>query len=140
MNKVLKDPVCRMVVQPDNGLTLSYAGDTVHFCSEYCQKKLRECPDRYLATFSGGPAMTRLRKTAHCYFSMEVALTRMTPTYAGGLGILAGDTLKSCADLRVPVVGVTLVSRKDISIRSWTKKPPAREASIRSAALKRPWT
>ena len=47
MNKVLKDPVCRMVVHPDNGLTLSYAGYTVHFCSEYCQKKFRECPDRY---------------------------------------------------------------------------------------------
>lgn len=62
MNKVLKDPVCGMVVQPDKGLTLSYAGYTVHFCSEYCQKKFRDRPNRYLATF-WRTAMTRLRKT-----------------------------------------------------------------------------
>jgi starch phosphorylase len=34
------------------------------------------------------------------------------PAYSGGLGILAGDTIKSCADLNVPVVGVTLLSEK----------------------------
>lgn len=45
------------------------------------------------------------------YFSMEVALQADIPTYAGGLGILAGDTLRSAADLAVPLVGVTLVSR-----------------------------
>ena len=45
------------------------------------------------------------------YFSMEIALRSEIPTYAGGLGILAGDTLRTAADLRVPLVGVTLVSR-----------------------------
>ena len=43
------------------------------------------------------------------YFSMEVGLEQEVPTYSGGLGILAGDTLKSCADLQLPVVGVTLL-------------------------------
>jgi glycogen phosphorylase len=45
------------------------------------------------------------------YFSMEIALAHDIPTYAGGLGVLAGDTLRSAADLALPMVGVTLASR-----------------------------
>jgi starch phosphorylase len=44
------------------------------------------------------------------YFSMEIGIDENIPAYSGGLGILAGDTIKSCADLNVPVVGVTLLS------------------------------
>ena len=44
------------------------------------------------------------------YFSMEIGIDEHIPTYSGGLGVLAGDTLKSCADLNVPIVGVTLLS------------------------------
>src|SRR3972149_9781986 len=46
------------------------------------------------------------------YFSMEVGLDHGMPTYAGGLGVLAGDTLRAAADLGIPMVGVTLVHRK----------------------------
>jgi len=46
------------------------------------------------------------------YFSMEVGLEADLPTYSGGLGILAGDTLRAAADLGVPMIGVTLVHRK----------------------------
>jgi starch phosphorylase len=46
------------------------------------------------------------------YFSMEIALASEIPTYAGGLGVLAGDTLRSAADLGLPMVGVTLLYRK----------------------------
>jgi starch phosphorylase len=46
------------------------------------------------------------------YFSMEIALEPDIPTYSGGLGILAGDTLRSAADLGVPLAAVTLVYRK----------------------------
>jgi len=46
------------------------------------------------------------------YFSMEIALRSEIPTYSGGLGVLAGDTLRSAADLKIPLVGVTLVSRE----------------------------
>src|SRR5688572_20728323 len=46
------------------------------------------------------------------YFSMEIALEQAIPTYSGGLGILAGDTLRSAADLGIPMIGVTLVYRK----------------------------
>ena len=45
------------------------------------------------------------------YFSMEVALEPHIPTYSGGLGVLAGDSLRSAADLCLPVVGVTLAHR-----------------------------
>lgn len=46
------------------------------------------------------------------YFSMEVGLETSVPTYSGGLGVLAGDTLRSAADLGVPMVGVSLLYRK----------------------------
>ena len=46
------------------------------------------------------------------YFSLEIGLNDKLPTYAGGLGILAGDTIKSFADKRVPVIAVTLLNRK----------------------------
>jgi starch phosphorylase len=49
---------------------------------------------------------------AIAYFSMEIGLDPGMPTYSGGLGILAGDTLKAAADLGVPMVGVTLLHRK----------------------------
>lgn len=46
------------------------------------------------------------------YFSMEIGLDQAMPTYSGGLGILAGDTLRAAADLGIPVVGVTLLHRR----------------------------
>lgn len=46
------------------------------------------------------------------YFSMEIALRADIPTYAGGLGILAGDTLKSAADAGLSLAGITLLHRK----------------------------
>ncbi len=45
------------------------------------------------------------------YFSMEIGLDPAMPTYSGGLGVLAGDTLRSAADMKVPMVGVTLLCR-----------------------------
>jgi starch phosphorylase len=52
-----------------------------------------------------------LQQPRVAYFSMEIALRSEIPTYAGGLGVLAGDTLRAAADLSLPLVGVTLVSR-----------------------------
>ena len=46
------------------------------------------------------------------YFSMEVGIDPVMPTYSGGLGVLSGDTLRAAADLGVPMVGVTLLHRK----------------------------
>jgi glycogen phosphorylase len=46
------------------------------------------------------------------YFSMEIALSPALPTYSGGLGMLAGDTLRSGADTGAPMVAVSLVHRR----------------------------
>jgi starch phosphorylase len=46
------------------------------------------------------------------YFTMEIALRSEIPTYSGGLGVLAGDTVRSAADLELPLVTVSLVSRE----------------------------
>jgi starch phosphorylase len=46
------------------------------------------------------------------YFSMEIALSRELPTYSGGLGMLAGDTLRSAADTAAPMVAVSLAHRR----------------------------
>jgi len=50
-------------------------------------------------------------RTHIAYFSMEIAVRTEMHTYAGGLGVLAGDTARSCADLELHVVFVTLVSK-----------------------------
>lgn len=46
------------------------------------------------------------------YFSMEIGLDQSIPTFSGGLGVLAGDTIRSAADLSLPMVAVTLLYRK----------------------------
>ena len=43
------------------------------------------------------------------YFAMEIAIDPSIPTYSGGLGILAGDTLRAAADAALPMIAVTLV-------------------------------
>ncbi len=49
------------------------------------------------------------REEAIAYFSMEIGLSAEIPTYSGGLGVLAGDTLRAAADLGMPMVAVTLL-------------------------------
>ena len=50
--------------------------------------------------------------TPVAYFSMEIAIDTALPTYSGGLGVLAGDTIRGAADIGVPMVAVTLLHRK----------------------------
>src|SRR5512142_658399 len=52
------------------------------------------------------------KSTRVAYFSMEIALEEGVPTYSGGLGVLAGDTIRSAADLKISMVGLTLLHRK----------------------------
>src|SRR4051812_40603126 len=54
--------------------------------------------------------MTRLPNVA--YFTMEIGLTPDMPTYSGGLGVLAGDTIRAAADLEIPTVAVSLLYHK----------------------------
>lgn len=46
------------------------------------------------------------------YFSMEIGIRSDMPTYSGGLGVLAGDTVKSATDLKLPMVALTLLTKK----------------------------
>src|SRR5690348_14366501 len=46
------------------------------------------------------------------YYSMEIALENAMPSYSGGLGVLAGDTIRAAADLRLPMVAVSLLYRR----------------------------
>ena len=61
---------------------------------------------------------------------MEIALEPALPTYSGGLGMLAGDTIRSAADLNVPMVAVTLLHRKGyfnqkLDPSGWQTEAPA---------------
>jgi starch phosphorylase len=51
-------------------------------------------------------------KVSIAYFSMEIGLRSDMPTYSGGLGILAGDTIQTAADMEVPMVAVTMLARQ----------------------------
>jgi starch phosphorylase len=64
------------------------------------------------------------------YLSMEIGLEAGMPTYAGGLGILAGDTVRSCADLGIPMVAVTLAHRRGHFHQSLSELGKQSEGSV----------
>jgi len=64
------------------------------------------------STNPSSPAAFDLSQRSIAYFSMEIALSPDVPTYSGGLGMLAGDTLRSAADTAAPMVAVSLVHRR----------------------------
>lgn len=69
-------------------------------------------------------------KATVAYFSMEIGLEAAIPTYSGGLGILAGDTIRSAADLGINMVAVTLLQRfgyfhQKLDATGWQTEEPA---------------
>jgi starch phosphorylase len=109
---MFRDPVCGMTAQEEKGLKSEHEGKTFYFCSDFCKGLFDKGPERYAERgISCGIFQPEMEKTI-AYFSMEIAVDARIPTYSGGLGTLAGDTLRSCADLKVPVVGVTLLYEK----------------------------
>ncbi len=79
-----------------------------------------------------GPAVTRALQGPGkiAYFSMEIALEAALPTYSGGLGVLAGDTIRAAADMRVPMVAVSLLYRtgyfvQRLDANGWQIEAPA---------------
>jgi starch phosphorylase len=105
------DPVCGMPVPGDGAFSAEYLGRRFAFCSEFCRDAFLAAPEVYAG--AAPPASGRAdapRRVA--YFSMEAAVDPGMPTYSGGLGVLAGDTLKSAADLGLPVVAVSLLNAK----------------------------
>ena len=74
---------------------------------EQAHRRLQEYLDanRTWAMYNVGPIMAR----PVAYFSAEFGLHQSIPIYSGGLGVLAGDHLKSMSDLGVPTAGVGLL-------------------------------
>jgi glycogen phosphorylase len=90
----VKDPVCGMPLDPSKTqFTANFLSRQYYFDSEYC-----------MSNFIEGAKIA--------YFSMEIGVNTDMPTYSGGLGVLAGDVIRSSADLRIPLVALTLVSKK----------------------------
>jgi starch phosphorylase len=107
-----KDPICGMTVSEEKGLKVEYQSQTYYFCSDFCKNLFEKDPEKYVVLIRPCVAPGTEKERSIAYFSMEIALDPRIPTYSGGLGILAGDTLRSCADLKVPVVAVTLLYEK----------------------------
>jgi glucan phosphorylase len=76
------------------------------------------------------------------YFSMEIALENAMPSYSGGLGVLAGDTIRAAADLRLPMVAVSLLYRRgyflSISLRTARKRRSRWSGTSRIFSRKKP--
>lgn len=106
-----KDPVCGMLVNEAKEKKSDYKDQTYYFCSDYCQRLFEKAPEKYVERIQADSLQVEKERTI-AYFSMEVAVHAKIPTYSGGLGILAGDTLRSCADLKVPIAAVTLFYEK----------------------------
>jgi starch phosphorylase len=68
------------------------------------------------------------------YFSMEIGLEAGMPTYSGGLGVLAGDTIRAAADLRLPFVAMTLLHRQGYFIQRLEASGWQRMSSSRSVS------
>ncbi len=124
-----------MPVRAEECLPISYQGQSFYVCSDLCKRAFLANPEKYVggagAQASGEAEI--IRRIA--YLSMEVAVDPRMPTYSGGLGVLAGDTLRSCADLKIPIVAVSLLYAKgyfDQQLDEWgnqQERPVAWEPS-----------
>ncbi|MCW4017796.1 MAG: YHS domain-containing protein [Candidatus Bathyarchaeota archaeon] len=107
----VKDPVCGMPLDPaKTQFATNFLSKRYYFDSEYCMN-----------SFIEGAKIA--------YFSMEIGINTYMPTYSGRLGVLAGDVIRSSADLRIPLVAVTLVSKKGylrqkITLDGWQMEYP----------------
>ncbi|MDQ1280273.1 MAG: glycogen phosphorylase [Thermoproteota archaeon] len=97
MSTIIRCPICGTPIHPDK---MEYD----HVCIEYGNRRFCFCSESCRKSFLEGPRIA--------YFSMEIAVANEIPTYSGGLGILAGDVVRSSADLRLRLIALTLVSRK----------------------------
>jgi starch phosphorylase len=104
-----RDPVCGMAVDTDHVESVVFGEKTFWFCSPVCRRLFSSEPEKHArkVVFQEDGLLEATRRIA--YFSMEVGVDSRMPTYSGGLGVLAGDTLKACADLKIPIVAVSLL-------------------------------
>ncbi len=101
---MVRDPVCGVpLIEEEAPFKAEIRGKTYYFDSEYCKHSFLE-----------GERVA--------YFSMEIGVKNEIKSYSGGLGVLAGDMIRSSADMRIPLVAVTLVSRKGYLKQELTKE------------------
>jgi glycogen phosphorylase len=100
------DPIAMLSALPSARIAALAADEEFLGRLGEAERDLREymSQPRWYATSGSAPA-------AIAYFSPEYGITAALPQYSGGLGILAGDHLKSASDLGVPVIGVGLLYR-----------------------------
>ena len=93
------------------------------------------------AWFSRGPP-ERSRDFRTAYFSIEFGIDVGLPIYSGGLGVLAGDHLKSASDLGLPLVAVGLLYRKGISSSSSSPTAGSRSCipTTTGTTCRSPWS
>ncbi len=104
---MVKDAVCGMTAKEE--FKYKYKGTVFYFCSSLCKDEFQNFPEKYLKQHT---VFEEEKERRIAYFSMEIGIDSSIPIYSGGLGILAGDTIKSCADLKVPMVAVTILYEK----------------------------
>lgn len=121
-------PTCDLFARIDPGLWEQVHGDPVALLGALSPQRLAELaadPDTVAAVHAAvadlreyltAPRWYQQRQASEAalpaavaYFSPEFGITAVLPQYSGGLGILAGDHLKSASDLGVPIVGVGLL-------------------------------
>lgn len=85
-------------------------------------KKSMDQQNNHLNSFLNEPRIA--------YFSMEIGVDNAIPTYSGGLGVLAGDTIRSGADLKLPMVAVTLISKKGYFIQEIDERGRQKELPV----------
>ncbi|MCR4292975.1 MAG: alpha-glucan family phosphorylase [Candidatus Kuenenia sp.] len=107
---MMKDPVCGMSAKKE--IAYEYRDQKFCFCSDLCRDEFKRFPEQYLSQRDASVPLGEKQERRIAYFSMEVGIESRIPTYSGGLGVLAGDTIRSCADLKVPMVVVTLLYEK----------------------------
>jgi starch phosphorylase len=75
-----------------------------------------------------GALLLREAQERIAYFCLEFGISEVLPIYSGGLGVLAGDHLKSAADLRVPLVAVGLFYREGFFTQTFSGDGRQRES------------
>ena len=112
---MVKDPVCGMIAKEE--FKYEFKGEAYYFFSNLCKNEFKNSPDKYLKHGHKSYHDEEIKQRRIAYFSMEIGIDSSIPTYSGGLGILAGDFIKSCADLKVPLVAVTILYEKGYFIQ-----------------------
>src|SRR5262249_4612366 len=95
----------------DPGRLAALAEDS-HYVQEAAGEQARLAEEDAAPPRSPEAAYLASRGDTIAYFCAEFGLTEILPIYSGGLGVLAGDHLKSSSDLGVPLVGVGLFYRE----------------------------